>query len=760
MGLDEARAKLTGLTLAQRAALSSGADFWSTQGYPDAGIRSVRLADGPHGLRVPSAGADPGALTHSEPATCFPPATGLASTWNPDLVERVGAALAREAVAQGVDVMLGPGINIKRSPLGGRNFEYFSEDPLVSGVLGAAMVRGLQGAGVGGCPKHFAVNNQETDRMRVNAIVDDRALREVYLPAFEYIVRHEQPWTIMSAYNFVNGVAASNNPWLLTTVLRNEWGFDGLVMSDWGAVYDRVAAVKAGCDLEMPTTSTESDETLLGAAEAGHISEDDLDRAAAVVIALGDRVEAATHLRPAADSLDWDVQHQVALEAAREAIVLLKNDGSVLPLRVDRDQKVAVIGHFAERPRFQGGGSSRVNAHHLTNALDELRRIAPHGVELSYSVGLSDSGEILDDALQLATDADTTVLFVGLTDDEESEGFDRTDLLLPQPQRELINAVAASANRLVVVLSNGGVVEMTIWCERADAIIEAWLLGEAGGEATAEILFGDTSPNGKLAESIPRRLEDNPSYVSFPGEAGEVRYGEGMFVGYRYYDTVAHEVQYPFGHGLSYTTFDLSALATTVTGEGADVSVRVGLDVANTGSVAGQEVVQVYVAPLGSPRLRPAHELRAFTKVALEPGKSTTISFDLESRAFARWEPLIGDWVVDSGTYEIQVGVSSRDIRLSSRVELIGDDAPIAMHEHSTLAEWLAHPTGREVILAVPGVSDVVEMEDRLTFRLLEQIPVSKLSGMAGFAITGDELADMVDRANAELSARGRMTRS
>jgi beta-glucosidase len=753
MGLDEARAKLAGLTLGQRVALSSGADFWSTQGYPDAGIRSVRVADGPHGLRVPSADAGPGGLGRSEPATCFPPAVGLGSTWNRDLVERVGDALAREAVAQGVDVVLGPGINIKRSPLGGRNFEYLSEDPLLSGVLGAAMVRGLQQAGVGGCPKHFAVNNQETDRMRVNAIVDERALREVYLPAFEYIVRREQPWTLMSAYNFVNGTAASNHPWLLTTVLREEWGYQGLVMSDWGAVYDRVAAVAAGCDLEMPTTSTASDDALLAAAEAGEISKDDVDRAAAVVVALGDRVEAAIGIRSPANGLDWDAQHAAALDAAREAVVLLKNDDDTLPLRADRDRRIAVIGPFAEHPRFQGGGSSRVNPHHVTTALDEMRRIAPDGVEVSYSDGAADDAAVLDEAAQLAADAYTTVLFVGLTDDEESEGFDRTDLLLPPRQRDLLDAVAEYANRLVVVLSNGGVVELTNWSDRADAIVEGWLLGQAGGEATAEILFGRVNPSGKLAESIPLRLEDNPSFVSFPGEAGEVRYGEGMFVGYRYYDTVGRDVQYPFGHGLTYTTFELRDLQTTTTGAGADISVRVGLEVTNTGPVAGREVVQVYVAPVDPPRPRPVHELRDFTKVALEPGQSTTVSFDLGARAFARWEPLVGNWVVDSGEYDIEVGVSSRDIRRTSRVDLVGNDAPIALHLHSTLAEWLSHPSGHDMILSVPGVSRVVDMEDRLAYGLIEHIPMSKLSVMEQFAITPDELAALAERANANASA-------
>jgi beta-glucosidase len=753
--------RLHELSLRQRTDLSAGADSWHTKGYPDLGIRRLRLADGPHGLRVVRPGAKPHDVHDSLPATCFPPAVGLGSTWNVELLERVGAALASEALAADVDVVLGPGINLKRSPLGGRNFEYVSEDPLLSGVLGAALVRGLQEHGVGACVKHFAANNQETDRMRVDVLVDERTLRELYLRSFEEVVRSARPWTVMAAYNFVNGVAASNHRWLLTDVLRTEWGFDGVVMSDWGAVYDRTAAVAAGLDLEMPNEDSVTDDALYEAVTSGRISEPEVDAAAARVVALGRRADAARRDRAVDGRLVWEDQYAVALAAARECPVLLKNDDEVLPLDADRDRRVAVIGRFAVEPRYQGAGSSRVNPERLTSALDELRRLAPSGVEITFAPGSGSDDDPaagpLGEAVRHAAAADVTVLFLGLPDEYESEGFDRTDLDLPAEQRALLDAVSAVSSRLVVVLSNGSVVRLSEWEHQADAILEGWLLGEAGGQATAEILLGIVSPSGKLAESIPYRVEDTPTFLTFPGEAGEVRYGEGLYVGYRYYDTVDRAVHYPFGHGLGYTTFMVDGLEAEVAGSGDDLRVRVRARVSNVGAVAGMEVVQVYVAPVHPVRQRPAQELRGFRKVRLQPGEEEVVEIVLGMRAFARWDPAVHAWVVDSGRYGVRLGASSRDIRAESVVDVAGNDLVPPLWRYSTLAEWRAHPAGRDVLRGLAGFGEMLEATSSLdprTLRMFEEMPLPKLVRVMGMALPDEELEEAIATANARDAGR------
>ncbi|MEV8513829.1 glycoside hydrolase family 3 C-terminal domain-containing protein [Dactylosporangium sp. NPDC051484] len=683
------------LTLAQKASLTSGGDAWHTQAIPAAGIAAVMVSDGPHGLRKQTAtGEDALALSVSTPATCFPPAAGLASCWNTRLVEQVGRAIGREAAAEGVSVVLGPGVNIKRSPLGGRNFEYLSEDPLLAARLGAAFVRGLQSVGVGASVKHFAVNNQETDRMRVSADVDERTLREIYLPAFEYIVRTEQPATVMAAYNKINGVYCSEHHWLLTEVLRGEWGFEGLVVSDWGAVVDRVAALAAGLDLEMPPR-TGGDVEVGTAVARGELPESTLDAAVARVLALAAR-------QPADTAVDLDAQHELAHAAALESAVLLKNDDAILPLAADAPGTLAVIGEFARSPRYQGGGSSHVLATRVDDALSSIRAMVSDPGRVAFAPGFTLDGRpdpsLVAEATELAGRAGTVLVFLGLPEHAESEGLDRTDLDLPADQLALLDALTEVSSRLVVVLSNGSAVTVAPWQDGAAAILEGWLLGQAGGTALAQLLFGVANPSGKLAESLPVRLRDTPSYLHFPGGDGHVRYGEGIYVGYRYYDTLDLPVAYPFGHGLSYTSFAYDGLRCHLTGAN---SFQVTFTVTNTGPRAGAEIAQLYLRPIEPGIDRPVHELKAFAKVTLASGARETVTLTLDERDFAYWSPGRRRWTVDEGAVEIQIGASSRDIRLRTQVHLAGTFDRDELTANSTLGEWFGSVHGERLRAAI-----------------------------------------------------------
>jgi beta-glucosidase len=675
------------LSLEQKAALASGADFWSTKAVP--GIRRITMNDGPHGLRV----VDDIGLHSQKPATCFPPAVGLGATWNPALQREVGEAIGREARALGVDVVLGPGVNLKRSPLCGRNFEYVSEDPLVAGAFGQALVEGIQSQGVGASVKHFAANNQETDRMHVSVQVDERTLRELYLPAFERTVKNARPATVMCSYNRINGVYASQNEWLLTTVLRDEWGFDGVVVSDWGAVVDRVAAVRAGLDLKMPTAT--GDDAVLAAAQSGELPEEVLDRVADRLATLAERAD-ASRLGPV--EVDFDVQHEIALRAALEAPVLLKNENDALPLPERGSTRIALIGEFARTPRFQGSGSSRVPATKVESALDALTGIL--GSRIAFAPGFTfDEGADADEALlaearSLAGASDWSVLFLGLPDSYESEGFDRSSISLPANQLALLEAVAAVTRRVIVVLSNGGLVETASWERRARAILEGWLLGQAGGQAIARLLLGRANPSGKLTETIPLSLEATPSFINFPGSEGEVVYGERVYVGYRYYDTCGVEVSYPFGHGLSYTRFEYSGLSIEERADGASVT----FTVTNVGEVAGAEVAQLYRGDSHSAVDRPPHELVGFEKLFLEPGEERTVTVEFGTRAFAYWSVERHGWIVDEGDFTIAVGASSRDLRLSGTVHVAAQGPALRLSELSSLAQWFADPVGAQVL--------------------------------------------------------------
>ncbi len=721
-------AVLAELTVEEKAALSIGSDFWHTAPVERLGVPAVMLSDGPHGLRAQLGESDHLGLSASVAATCFPTAAGLGSSWDPELFRTVGAALAREARRWGVSVVLGPGVNIKRSPLCGRNFEYVSEDPYLAGQLATAMVQGTQALGVGTSLKHYAANNQEHDRLRVSAEVDPRTLREIYLPAFEAVVKGAQPWTVMCAYNKLNGTYASEHRWLLTEVLREEWGFEGLVVSDWGAVHDRVAAVAAGLDLEMPPNLGVSDAAVAAAVRDGSLPEVVLDDTVRRVLRLVNQAQPALAEGGGYDEAE---HHALARRAATDAAVLLKNDGGVLPLRPAPGSTVAVIGAFAEQPRYQGAGSSQVNPTRLDVPLTELRA-GLDGVEVTYCPGFvvdarSEDEALVRDAVDAARSADHVVVFLGLPAAAESEGFDRADMDLPANQLSLLEALARVHDRLVVVLANGSVVRTSTWQDRVAGILECWLGGQAAGGAVADLLTGVANPSGKLAETVPIRLQDNSAFLNFPGDPGVVRYGEGIFVGYRGHDKAEQQVSFPFGFGLSYTTFSVGGLQLETAGgvERDDLRVTVRTTVTNRGSVAGAEVVQVYVGDRESSVARPVRELKGFAKVFLQPGESREVALTLDQRAFAFWSERLGRWAVEAGDFEVAVGTSSRDLPLRAVVTLDAPSIAPPLSQDSTLHEWLADDTGRG-LLTSNGTPALLKDEELV--RVVGTMPMATLA--------------------------------
>ncbi|WP_110208229.1 glycoside hydrolase family 3 C-terminal domain-containing protein [Nocardioides daejeonensis] len=723
------------MNLTEKAALLSGKDFWHTEAAD--GAPSVMLTDGPHGLRKQAGEGDHLGLGDSNPATCFPPAVALGASFDPDLVAEVGTMIAAEARAEDVAVVLGPGINLKRSPLCGRNFEYFSEDPHLSGLLGSAWVRGLQSGGVGASLKHFAANNQEHDRLRVSADIDERPLRELYLRAFERVVRDADPWTVMCSYNAINGVLASENPWLLTTVLREEWGYAGLVVSDWGAVRDRVTSLAAGLDLQMPGVGGASDAEVVAAVEAGELDESVVDRSAGRVAALAARAQAAAAERPARPLAALHAEHHdAARRIAGHCIVLLRNepvgDAPLLPLTPG--SRIAVIGEFARTPRYQGAGSSRINPTRLDSALEELRRLHP---DLTFT------GDDPAEASAAATAAEVAVLFLGLPAEEESEGFDRAHLDLPVEQLDLLAAVLAAQPRTVVVLSAGGVVSVP-HPEQVPALVQASLLGQAGGGAVADVLTGRVNPSARLAETVPLRLADSPAFLDFPGERGHVRYGEGVFVGYRWYDARALPVTFPFGHGLSYTTFEHTDLGVHGRPDGLDVQVTI----TNTGAVTGREVVQVYAGKPASQLTRPPRALVGTAVVELAAGESRVVRVDVPLHALESWFTGYG-WAVEAGEYTIEVGASSRDLRARTHVSLDGPDLRPLLHLESTLGEVLEDPVAGPLVAAglaemAPDEADDVEGMGQM----LMSFPIGRVLTMAGGAVSTADIQALLDAAN------------
>lgn len=648
------------MTLEEKASLLSGLDFWHTKGIERLGIPSTMLSDGPHGLRKQNEQGDHLGINESIKAVCFPAASATAASFDRELLRQVGENVGDACQHENVSVILGPAVNIKRSPLCGRNFEYFSEDPYLTGELASALIEGVQSRNVGTSIKHFAANSQEHRRMSSDSIVEERTLREIYLPAFETAIKRAKPWTVMCSYNRLNGEYASQHHWLLTELLRDEWGFEGYTVSDWGAVSDRVRGVAAGLDLEMPGSGGSNDARIVAAVKDGRLSEEDVDRSVRRILKIIDQYQSG---RKPDTPWDMEAQHTLAGQLAAECMVLLKNEEQVLPFKPD--EKVAVIGKFAVEPRYQGGGSSHINSFRVESLMNALQGHP----NVTFAQGYDTAGEEPDEALmaeavRIAAAADKAVIVAGLPDAFESEGYDRTHMRMPRCQNELIARVAAANPNTVVVLYNGSPVEMP-WVQQVKGVIEAYLGGQAVGAATKAVLWGEVNPCGRLPESFPFQLEDNPSYLTYGGEGNRSEYSEGIFVGYRYYDRKKMNVLFPFGYGQSYTTFAYDHLVLSAeTINDAEV-LTVQVDVTNTGDRFGKEVVQLYVSAPDGDVFRPVRELKGFEKVALAPGETKTVSFQLDRRAFAYWHVGIHDWYVQDGAYSIQIGRSSRDIALS-----------------------------------------------------------------------------------------------
>lgn len=665
---NEIEAIVQQMTLEEKAALCSGADFWSTCAVNRLGVPSIQMSDGPSGLRKQDGSGKMG-LHESKQAISFPSGSLTAASFDTDLLHRLGETLGEEARSEKIDILLGPAMNIKRSPLCGRNFEYYSEDPLLSSSLAAAYVNGLQSKGVGACPKHFYANNMENRRMTASSELDERTAREIYLASFETMVKESNPRSIMCSYNKINGVYAAQNKEALTDILRGEWGFDGIVVSDWGAVNDRAADLAAGLDLEMPSSHGSGPKRIMEAVQNGTLDEAQIDLACKRILSAA--VQCATaDAEPAA--CDWAEHHRIAADIAAESMVLLKNEG-LLPLQPA--QRVAFIGKYAKAPRYQGGGSSHVHPWRVESALDCV-----NGENVTYAQGFDDESDATDaallrEAVDAAQNAEVAVLFVGLPESYESEGFDREHLKMPPNQLELIREVCKVQKNVVVLLHNGAPIEMP-WINEVGAVLECYLGGEGVGRAQMDLLYGRKNPCGRLAETFPLKLEDNPSYLNFCLNNGKVQYREGVYVGYRYYTTTRREVLFPFGHGLSYTNFAYSR--PVLDWDSLDPqTLWASVAVTNTGSVAGKEVVQLYVCPPNRTARRPLRELKAFAKIELNPGESKTVLFKLDRRAFAHWSEAAHDWLVEGGTYGVEFGRSCMDIAAAAAVEVAADPAPV-----------------------------------------------------------------------------------
>ena len=662
MTTEKIREIVSKLTLEEKASLCSGGDFWHTKAVERLGIPAMMVSDGPHGLRKQKDEGDHLGVNDSIVAVCYPAGCASASSFDRELLVKMGGAIGEACQAEGVGVILGPAVNIKRSPLCGRNFEYYSEDPYVAGEMAASYIKGVQSKNVGTSIKHFMANSQETRRMSSDSRMDERTMREIYMPAFERAVKEAKPWTVMCSYNRINGTYAAENKWLLTDVLRDEWGFDGFVVSDWGAVNDRVAGVKAGLDLEMPPSCGVNDKLIEKAVKDGKLDEGVLDLTVERILQI---VYRFAENRDEKAVFDKEAQHRLSREVAEGSLVLLKNDG-ILPL--NKEQKIAFIGQYAQKPRYQGGGSSHINSYKVTGALEFVKDMS----NVTYAQGYDDKEDRVDEkmmveAVKAAKEADVAVVFAGLPDAFESEGYDRTHMQMPKSQNLLIEEIAKVQPNVVVVLHNGSPVEMP-WISKVKGVLEAYLGGEAVGEAEYRILFGEVNPSGRLSETFPLKLEDNPSYLYYIGEEDVVEYREGVFVGYRYYDKKNMDVLFPFGYGLSYTDFAYSNLKLDKKTMKDTEVLTVSVDVTNTGSMAGKEVVQLYVADEESTVIRPIKELRGFEKVGLAPGETKTVSFSLDARAFAYYNVQIGEFHVESGSFKIMVGHSNADIKLEDTV--------------------------------------------------------------------------------------------
>ena len=749
----DVKAIIREMTLEEKAGMCSGKDFWHLKGVERLGIPEVMVSDGPHGLRKQAEEADHLGLNESIKAVCFPTACATACSFDRDLLEEMGERIGDECQAEDLSVILGPAVNIKRSPLCGRNFEYFSEDPYLASQMAAAHIKGVQSKNVGTSIKHFAANNQEHRRMSCSSEIDERTLREIYLAAFETAIKEAKPDTVMCSYNRINGEFASENHWLLTEVLRDQWGFEGYVMSDWGAVNDRVKGLKAGLELEMPGSGGNTDKEIVEAVKSGELEESVLDRAVERILNI---VFKFTDNRQEG-KFDLEEDHKLAAKIAGESMVLLKNEG-VLPLPA-QGKKIAFIGKFAETPRFQGGGSSHINSFKITSALEAVKEVA----EVTYAQGYDVKEDVIDQAMlnqavETAKEADVAVIFAGLPDAFESEGYDRTHMRMPDCQNTLISEIAKVQENVVVVLHNGSPVEMP-WADQVKGILEAYLCGQAVGQAEVDILFGKVNPSGKLAETIPYKLSDNPSYLNFPGDGQKVEYKEGVFVGYRYYDTKEMPVRYPFGYGLSYTTFEYSDLQLSSDKIKDTDKLKVTLKVKNTGNRAGKEIVQLYVADKTGAASRPVKELKNFVKVELQPQEEKTVEMELDKRSFAWYNTDIHDWYAASGEYEILAAASSRDIRLKKTVYVESTtELPMHIHMNTTIGELLENPKTKAV---VEGMTDSLiqhmggssEEEDsaaseaitkEMSLKMMENSPLRSMRSFMG--MTTEEIQEFIQK--------------
>ena len=749
----EKAAKLVAkMTLEEKASLCSGETAWSTKAITRLGVPSIFMTDGPHGLRK-AVGFD---FTNSVPSTCFPTASALASSWNPALAQKMGEALAVESQANDVQILLGPGVNMKRSPLGGRNFEYFSEDPILAGTIATAYINGVQSQGVGTSIKHFAANSQETERMSNSSNVDERTLNEIYFPAFEMAVKNAQPWTVMCSYNRLNGVYASESPYLLNDVLKKQWNFKGFVVSDWGAVNERAAGVDAGLGLEMPASGGFNDKKIVDAVKNGTLSEARLNEVVIDVLAVTLKAKDSHKKGIVVDKIK---HNELARQVSSECIVLLKNDNAILPLKSSL-KKIAIVGDFGKNPRYQGAGSSQVRPTQILNAFTELQKLAK-GTQFSFSTGYNSEGETNDtqiaEAVQNAKNAELVIVFAGLPDSYESEGYDRNNLDMPAGHNKLIAEVAKANTNIVVVLMNGAAVSMP-WKNDVAAIVEAYLGGQAGGGAVADVLTGKVNPSGKLSETFPARLEDTPTAMDFPSRDGNAIYGEGVFIGYRYYDKKKIEPNFPFGYGLSYTTFDYSDITANTTSAKDSDEITINVKVKNTGKIAGKEVVQLYVHEQESEVSRPENELKHFEKVSLLPGEQKTVSFKLTSRDFAYYNSKSHDWTVKSGKFDIRVGSSSRNLPLQQTIDIQSTkNAKVVFTRESLFKEFKKAPNSEaiyaQIVQSFTGATKKAETEDekkaaKFLEAMLADMPINKFLLLSGGKFSEESLDAILKAVN------------
>ena len=761
MDINQIRNLIAQMTLEEKAGLLSGQDFWHTKPVERLGIPRTMVSDGPHGLRKQDEEGDHLGINDSIKAVCFPAASATAASFDPDMLEKMGEALGDACQHEKLSVLLGPAVNIKRSPLCGRNFEYFSEDPYLTGVMATALIKGIQSKNVGTSIKHFALNNQEHRRMSSSSDCDERTIREIYFPAFEMAVKEAQPWTVMCSYNRINGTYASENPWLLTDVLRKEWGFEGYVMSDWGAVSNRVAGVAAGLDLEMPASGGINDRKIVEAVKAGKLDEKAVDLCCERILNIIYR-----YVENAKPETPWDMeaQHQMAANVAAECMVLLKNEGEILPL--SKEDEIAFIGEFAEKPRFQGGGSSHINCFKTTGAVEAAKA---QGLKVTYAQGYSVKtddapAEMIAEAVVAAKKAKVAVVFAGLPDAYESEGYDRTHMRMPESQNRLIEAVAEANPNTVVVLHNGSPVEMP-WIGKVKAVLEAYLGGQAVGLAQVKVLFGDVNPSGHLPESFPIKLEDNPSYLFYGGEPRGTEYREGIFVGYRYYDKKKMSVLFPFGYGLSYTTFEYSNLKLSTDSMKDTDELTVTVTVKNTGKRAGKAVAQLYVGDAEGyvNAVRPVRELKGFRKVALEPGESKEVSFTLCKRAFATWRAEIHDWWVETGDFTIEIGDSVANLPLKATVKVESTrELPRHYDLDSIVMDVMADPKANAIMgeflkkaFAIFSMADENQTEaaqeaisDDMGEAMMGYMPIRGALSFGGGAVPEEMMLEMLKKMN------------